>query len=980
MRWSDYCNKILASVDIEEFYYSELRNIVRRGTEIKASCPFSDLHEGGQDVNPSFTVNLDKGVYYCNTCHSKGNVHTFYKTLMKLSNDEAWYALGDALNVPRPEGTSPPQIDTSLPGKYYKQLNDLGGNALSMLRNRRGLSSKSIKRFQLGWDLERITIPVYDMYNNLVNIRRYKWDSYEDGRKMINYVDDEGNAFGEVRIFNIQALLNNDAVVWCEGELDAIISEQNGIPACCPTSGAGTFRQEWLPLFKNKTVYLCQDNDQPGRDANESLRKRLQGTAYKVIVIDWPDYMPEKGDITDFYVNLGKSPQDFMSLMVDTAYVGSEPILNETAEALYVDLQDSTQAKYVGKRVAIPAMVSGKGDTPYMVPRHIKCSCRGPGENDKKCSNCALSFNGYDFTHDVDVASPEILKLIDVPEEKLHSHIKKLAGINAKCDAVEIAIDDYFNLEAVRLIPKAITDYFDAKEREYVTRMAYISDKEIRSNRRYTLYGYLYPDPKTQAATHIIDDFTPEKDLASSFELTNEAKKLLCLFKPKAGQSIADKFKEVHKDFERNVTQVWQRHDVQIAVELIYHTVIGFQFQGQPVKRGWGEVLIIGDSGQAKTTITERLMRHFQLGEMHNGESSRRTGLVYNMQQAGSRWFLSWGALPLNDSGLVVLDELSGISQEDLAVMSDVRSSGVARSTGVVTAETNARTRIVFLSNPRNGRQLKTESFGAEAVLKLLGKAEDVRRLDLVVGVASGDVDAALVNQYVDRVEPVPHVYTTEACKIRVLWAWTRKTEDIEFTPEAVEYILTEATRMGKMYSPRIPIVEGADQRLKIARLAISAAICTCSTDEAFEKVIVTRAHAKFVVDYMDRVYAAPALNYLEMSKQDIVHSDTSAGNMTKLRQQFLGLMLPDITGIAAVMYQLPYFSKSTLEDYTGLDREDIKLLMKYLTGSNLIEKYKGEYRRRPIGTALFQNLVDSPPEADEIAVAKKSYGAAATF
>ena len=116
--------------------------------------------------------------------------------------------------------------------------------------------------------------------------------------------------------------------------------------------------------------------------------------------------------------------------------------------------------------------------------------------------------------------------------------------------------------------------------------------------------------------------------------------------------------------------------------------------------------------------------------------------------------------------------------ENDLAQMSDVRSSGIAKATGVVTAETTSRTRMMFISNPRNGRQLKAENYGVSAILKLWGKAEDVRRLDFAVGVASGEVDTDIVNKSITDIPAVPHVYTSDRCKMRVMWAWSRRTRE----------------------------------------------------------------------------------------------------------------------------------------------------------------------------------------------------------
>ena len=397
------------------------------------------------------------------------------------------------------------------------------------------------------------------------------------------------------------------------------------------------------------------------------------------------------------------------------------------------------------------------------------------------------------------------------------------------------------------------------------------------------------------------------------------------------------------------------------------------------MKRGWGELLIIGDSGQAKTTLVERLMHHYRLGELHSGESSRRTGLVYNMQQNNKRWFLVWGAFPLNDGGLLTIDELSGLSEDDLAVMSDVRSSGIAKATGVITAETTSRTRAIYISNPRNGRQLNSETYGVNAVLKLMGKAEDVRRLDIAMSVASGDVDPALVNRSLKDIPEVPHIYTSDVCNTRVLWAWSRKPEDVKITDEATERILAAATEMGARYTSKVPIVEAADQRIKIARLAVAAACCVFSTSTG-EDVIVKPEHVDFVVDFMNEVYCAKSFGYDKLSEQDIATTDTSDSNIQKLRKQFLTLPIMDFNEMADILYQLPYFSRMTLEDYTGLSKDDLRMLLKFMTNQHLVDKVKGDYRRLPLGTELLENLVNNKVTKQEVDAARKDFYSAANM
>lgn len=980
MNWPDYRNTILAEIDSEAFFMNELKNAQRRGSEVKAECPFKELHESAKDENPSLTVNLTKGCYYCNTCHSKGNIHTMYMKIYGKTSEQAWLELGDGLGITRPDGAKPtrPDIDIGLVGTYHNELMKLKGPIRQILRERRGLTDETLRHFQIGWDGERVTIPIYDEYNVLVNFRRYKWNSNEDHLKVLNYTDELQHAYGEVRIFGIDTLLDDstDYVVWSEGEMDRLLSEQNGFPTACPTSGAGTWKPDWSKYFKHKKrVYLAQDNDEAGRIATKKLCEKLHRLV-DVYVIQWPADFPLKGDITDFYTKCNQTKEDFQVLL-DNAVLYTDASIEhrvaDEADAVEVHLSDSASADFYAKKIRVPVMVSGKDGTPFLCPRTIVCSCGDNADSDnKKCAHCSLCASAGELTYTLSSTSPDIMKLIKCTEEQQLAIVKKMLGINTKCFSCSITYPDYMNIEELRLIPKAEANFGFANEHEYVVRTGYFVGNDLKTNKRYSLIGYMYPDPKTQYSNYVFDKAFPEKDAISDFELSDETIEHLKMFQCNEGQSVDSKFNEIHTDLERNVTYIWERKEVAYAVDLIYHTVLNFYFQEQFVKRGWGELLIIGDSGQAKTTLVERLMKHYGLGELHSGESSRRTGLVYSLQQNNGRWFLVWGAYPLNDGGLITLDELSGLAEEDLAVMSDVRSSGMAKTTGVITAETTARTRAIYISNPRNGRQLNSETYGVMAVLKLFGKAEDVRRLDIAMSVASGDVDPALINKSLKDIKEVPHKYTSEICKTRVLWAWSRKPDDVIFTEEATHDILMYATEMGKKYSSKIPIVEAADQRMKIARLAIAVAICVASTED-FVKVIVKPEHVKFVVDFMTKLYSTKSFGYDRLSEQDMKSSDQSDDSLAALRETYLSLPILEPNEIATTLYQLPYFSRAALEDYTGLARDDLKALLKFLTTQHLVDRIKGDYRRLPLGTALLENLTERPATSEEIIKARKN-------
>jgi DNA primase len=173
-----------------------------------------------------------------------------------------------------------------------------------VLRDKRGITDETLRKYVIGWDNERVTIPIYDEHNELVNIRLYKWNSFEGGTKMINYDDKQGNSYGEDRIYGIENLFNESVteVLWCEGEWDRLVAQQIGIPACTATAGADNFKSEWFKLIKKKKrIYICYDNDDAGKRATEYLIDNLRGEI-EIFVVNWPANWRDKGDVTDILI------------------------------------------------------------------------------------------------------------------------------------------------------------------------------------------------------------------------------------------------------------------------------------------------------------------------------------------------------------------------------------------------------------------------------------------------------------------------------------------------------------------------------------------------------------------------------------------------------------------------------------------------------------------------------------------------------
>ena len=332
-----------------------------------------------------------------------------------------------------------------------------------------------------------------------------------------------------------------------------------------------------------------------------------------------------------------------------------------------------------------------------------------------------------------------------------------------------------------------------------------------------------------------------------------------------------------------------------------------------------------------------------------------------------------WGAFPLNDGGLITLDELSGLSEEDLAIMSDVRSAASLKQLGSSLQKLQAELELSTfrtLGMDDNSIQKLTGS------MQYLSSWERQKMLDVLTWLCLSH-QATLTQHLLTNLSKIcrpSHTSIPRTSVTRVLWAWSRRPENIQITDEATQHILDKATEMGARYSSKVPIVEAADQRIKIARLAVATACCVFSADESGENVIVTPEHVDFVVDFMNELYCTKSFGYDRLSEQEHTASDGSVDNLEKLRTSFLAIPLVDANEMAKIIYQLPYFSRATLEDYTGLTKDDLKMLLKFMTTNHLVDKSRGDYRRLPLGTQLFENLTTVPTSKEEIEEARKNY------
>ena len=130
---------------------------------------------------------------------------------------------------------------------------------------------------------------------------------------------------GRVELYGWERVLAKPCrLIICEGEFDRLMLEAHGIAAVTSTGGAGSFRQEWAADFLSiPEVLICLDRDDAGREG----ARRIEQFIPHAKLVTLPDDVGPGGDITDFFVRLGRTRDDFLRLLDEATPI---PVAPET--------------------------------------------------------------------------------------------------------------------------------------------------------------------------------------------------------------------------------------------------------------------------------------------------------------------------------------------------------------------------------------------------------------------------------------------------------------------------------------------------------------------------------------------------------------------------------------------------------------------------------------------------------------------------
>lgn len=977
-------SRVKAEVSIAE--YAESKGAVFRDSGngyLQCSCIFPEH----KDRNPSFTVYRDSNRFYCYGCGRGGSVIDLEMKLSDVSNVQALRAIAEYADIDIGPVASEEEIQKTEMSRsilqetanfYHSQLFEpAGSEVLRYLTEERGRDEATMKRFMigaaaggLGEHLETMGFAREDCIE--CGVLSDRGDFFYGGVAIYPHiVNGDVVAFtqrdpsGQRRhrlgkhdhFYNQDAMKGSDSIIIVEGENDlqtvCQLSNSRNVIAIC---GSGVFGDRHIRLLKRygvKSVYLCLDNDEAGREAAKKMTEMLRREGFLVYIMGFDEAC--------------KDIDEHLRKVEDPARVFQD-LIAHARRTFRIHLMDIEKAEHSGSYAEIDVMVTAIGET-FHVPKTFTAKCLK-----KQCSHikdgktCPL--NDGDCAVEIPDDSDKLISFTRTGNKTVDTILRELSpcplGMRSRDDIIFHDVRQV-SVQELLVIPKAsrvITvtrndEQVDANEfgREYKDKLVFYLGTLSKSNKYYRAKGWVKSSPKSQQATFLIRELESLSDDCEGFTTSDEVIQGFGIFQPQMSpdssvairkEAISRKIGDILRDLTDNVTQIYGDHRERslLAQLLVYHSIVQFSFDGEPLKRGWVEILIVGDSGQGKTQMFDRLQQFTGMGEFIGGSSATRTGIAYSFQTIGSTWFLKWGKYPLNDGRLLFIDEGQTLDVGDWDKLSSGRSDGVLVALGVQCGEHNSRTRLIVSANPKSDVLIDDKMFGAETV-KSMFRIADIRRFDLAILLSGSDQDCDVVDRLSEDRHPAEQQVTSEALSNSIKYAWTRKMGDVEFTEEASRAVIEVTKRLKSKYEAAndIPLIS-TDARHTVARLSVALACLLHSADDTHQRVIVHPEHVLYIEDFIDSIYsfrncsldtyAAIRRKSSELDEKEYLEFLKAISKETDGET----VIPADMVEVLVTFSQYEEITRQELASILGIEPKSVSTKLKPLRDRNLIKHY----------------------------------------
>jgi 5S rRNA maturation endonuclease (ribonuclease M5) len=817
--------------------------------EIGVRCPFE--HDKGFESNPSAFVNEDKGLFVCFTCQTEGRESGF---------SEVSFA-AKVLNIKYTEALKLLEHSDAIDGHMFQQwdkaIENLQQNkSLLQYLLSRGITPAVAREYRLGFTGGGIMYPI-TVFDTLVDIREYRPN---EKPKMKSRMGTNVSLFP----FDVWRRDTRPTIL-CAGENDALLLRKMGFNAVTTTGGEGQFPQVFVSYFKGRDVYVCYDCDNAGTKGARKVSHILReaGVKPKIISLGLAG-TPESKDVTDYFTKEFKAIDDFINCMRQ-AVEYTDDMYTEDKNKIYplINLWHVGNSAFENRRLSSRVLYAGGYDMDMRVPDVVKWECHQDEIEEKLpkvCKDCPLRECHGMWSLD-DKNLKDLLHIVEQDDAKVMGAIRsRFIGFPKDCPKGSAKVVSRIKVKKVVFNPDVATEQ-DVDGFQATEQTAYVlGDVAMQEGARYRTYFRSCAHPLQGNRVYMVVDRAEDSDNAlNSFRMNPSINEQLT--KAFRLETVEASMRDRALRMKGIIDEPYMNPHPMIthAFDLTMHSALSFNFNKSPIDKGYPELLIVGESGTGKSEAPTKFIHYVGIGNITVLKDAGRASLLGGSEKApNGAHKVKWGTVPRNHRGFLAMDELGGMDKGVFSMLTDMRSSGIARleKMGVGGGQAPAKTRLLWLSNPRSedGRErpISAYAYGTDIVRELVGKDEDIRRFDAVLIVTKDEV---MKNGWMESLDYTPH--DREAYRNLIFWVWSRKPEQIVWEEGVETFIKNVADKFNELYDTHIKLF-GLDAWKKIARLAVACAGATYSASEDGECIVVTREHVNFVSKFLTDCYINP--------------------------------------------------------------------------------------------------------------------------
>lgn len=310
----DIKTEIINHINIRSYYEKFITIIDETSTNYRSTCPFHDEKDG------SFFVEKTTGNFHCFGCKKNGDIVSFqmairnedFKTAIKTLAAECNLDLGEEFGGSKK--TKKPKLSVESIDAMHSALDVQSWEYL----NSRGVSNETINKLKIGQWGSYIVFPIFKD-NIPYNLRFYQRKTASEEKRIWQLSQKE---LGHNPIWLFPEPELKEDILLCEGEIDCLSAISLGYNATTITGGAGTWFDDFASIFKDRTVNICYDIDDPGVVGSKLIATKIAKVAklVRIVALELDIEKYPNGDFNDYIIKEKKTKQDF-DLLIKNATI-----------------------------------------------------------------------------------------------------------------------------------------------------------------------------------------------------------------------------------------------------------------------------------------------------------------------------------------------------------------------------------------------------------------------------------------------------------------------------------------------------------------------------------------------------------------------------------------------------------------------------------------------------------------------------------